>query len=111
MIVYERGDVVEAGDPFTDTNPSRPFLIVSSDSHPFHGEQYVALTLTTRTWYEDTIQLSSADFEAGGVPKRSSIVPWGVVSPAHDDITDRFGRLQSKTVDKAVEQLVGYLTE
>lgn len=44
---YERGDVVEASDPFTDANTSRPFLVLRTVDHPFHGEQYVAVTLTT----------------------------------------------------------------
>lgn len=111
MTTYERGDIVEAGDPFTESKPSRPFLLVNTAAHPFHGEQYVALSLTTKTWYEETIPLSEADFLDGGVPKESSIVPWGVASPAHADITEWFGRVTGETVDQAVEQFVGYLRE
>lgn len=106
-----RGDVVEAGDPFTDANASRPFVIVNTDDHPFHGTQYIVLTLTTKTWYGETIGLEEDDFHDGGVPERSSIVPWGVASPGHEDITDRFGRLDETVVDRAVEALIGYLRE
>jgi hypothetical protein len=108
---YDRGDVVEAGDPFTDANTSRPFLVVNTDAHPFHGDQYVAVTLTTKTWYDETIGLDDADFVEGGVPERSSIVPWGVASPGHEDITDWFGRIDEDVVDRAVEDLIGYLLE
>jgi hypothetical protein len=108
---YDRGDVVEAGDPFTDANASRPFLIISTDEHPFQGEQYVAVTLTTRTWYDETIGLDGADFLLGGIPERSSIVPWGVASPGHDDITDWFGRIDGDVVDRAVDELIEYLRE
>jgi mRNA interferase MazF len=108
---YERGDVVEAGDPFTDANTSRPFLVVSTDDHPFHGDQYVAVTLTTKTWYDDTIGLEDADFLAGGVPDRSSIVPWGVASPAQDDVTDWFGRIDEDVVDRTVDELIEYLRD
>jgi hypothetical protein len=38
-------------------------------------------------------------------------VPWGVSSPAHDDIRDWFGRLEDDVVNEAVEQFVGYLME
>jgi hypothetical protein len=62
MTQYERGDVVEASDPFREQNPSRPFCIVSTPDHPFHGEQYLALTLTTKTWYEETIPVTPDDF-------------------------------------------------
>jgi hypothetical protein len=49
------------------------------------------------------------DFSEGGVPEKSALVPWGIVSPAHGDITNWFGRLEQPVVDAAVEQLVGYL--
>jgi len=41
MTEYERGDVIEAGDPFTQEPASRPFVIINTESHPFDGEQYV----------------------------------------------------------------------
>lgn len=44
---YDRGDVVFGIDPFDNNKKARPWLIVSDDSHPFYGEQYVALTLTS----------------------------------------------------------------
>ncbi|ELY68694.1 hypothetical protein [Natrinema versiforme] len=72
---YERGDVVEAGDPFNEEKPSRPFAIVNTTAHPFDGEQYIAVTLATRTWYEETVPVTENDFLDGGLPKRSSLVP------------------------------------
>lgn len=103
-----RGEVVAVADPF-DGETERPFVVVNTDAHPFHGEQYVALTLTTRTWYEGTIPLSDDDFADGGVPEDSSIVPWGVASPGVADVGERFGRLTSGTVDDAVDALTTYL--
>ena len=73
-MTHERGDVVEASDPF-DGDGGRPFLVVNTDAHPFHGEQYVAVTLTTRTWYDGTIAVTGADFVEGGVPTDSYVVP------------------------------------
>jgi hypothetical protein len=80
-MTYERSDVVEAGDPFTETKLTRPFLVINTDAHPFDGEQYIAVTLTTRTWYEDAIPLTGADFAEGDVPAESSVVPWGLPPP------------------------------
>jgi mRNA-degrading endonuclease toxin of MazEF toxin-antitoxin module len=108
-MTYERGDVVEAGDPFNEGKPTRPFLLVSDETHPFAGEQYIAVTLTTKTWYEETVSLDSDDFLDGDVPADSYVVPWGVVSPAHDDIRDWFGRVSPTVVDEVVDQLVTYL--
>ena len=106
---YDRGAVVEAGDPFKSGDSTRPFVIANDETHPFHGEQYVALTLTTRSWYEGTIPLSADDFVTGGVPAESRIVPWGVVSPAHEDVRDQFGRIEQSVVDDAVDRLSDYL--
>lgn len=108
---YERGDVVEAGDPFDEEKPSQPFVIVNTAAHPFDGEQYIAVTLTTRTWYEETVPLSEDDFLDGGLPKRSYLVPWGVVSLSHDDILDWFGRVANSPIDETIDQLSRYLRE
>ncbi|WP_436929916.1 type II toxin-antitoxin system PemK/MazF family toxin [Halosimplex halobium] len=107
-MTLERGDVVAVSDPFDD-NETRPFVVVNTDDHPFHGQQYVALMLTTRTWFDGTIPLSDGDFVEGGVPDDSSVVPWGVASPGESDVGERFGRLRSPTVDDAVEALTTYL--
>lgn len=110
MTTYQRGDVVEASDPFTERESGRPFVIANTDPHPFADEQYVAITLTTRTWYDGTVPLADGDFVEGGVPRDSFVVPWGVVSPAHSDISDWFGRVEQEIVDETVTELAGYLT-
>lgn len=107
-MTFERGDVVAAADPF-DGEGSRPFLVVNTDDHPFHGEQYVAVTLTTRTWYEETIPLRDEDFVDGGVPEESFVVPWGIASPGDTDVTDQFGRIRQQVVDEVVSELTSYL--
>ncbi|NGM70292.1 type II toxin-antitoxin system PemK/MazF family toxin [Natronolimnobius sp. AArcel1] len=106
---YERGDVVEAGDPFNEEKTSRPFVILNTDAHPFDGEQYVAVTFTTQTWYDETIPVTNDDFLEGGLPKQSFLVPWGVVSLPHSDIREWFGRIDSGPLDETVDQLVTYL--
>lgn len=68
---FERGDVVWGIDPFKQdsvSNPDshrddgriapRPWLVISTGSIPFHPEQYLCLTLTTRTWHDDSIPLT-----------------------------------------------------
>jgi len=107
-MTLDRGDVVAVNDPFDDYE-IRPFVVVNTDDHPFHSEQYVALTLTTRTWYDGTLSLSEEDFVEGGIPEDSFVVPWGVASPGDGDIGERFGRMKPETVDDAVDELVTYL--
>ena len=72
----ERGDVVVATDPFkADSTTGRPFLVINHPETPFHGEQYIACALTTRTWHDERIPLSDADWVDGGAPESSSIMP------------------------------------
>ena len=45
-----RGHVVLAPDPFkSDRDTTRPWVVVNTDAHPFDGEQYVVMGLTTQT--------------------------------------------------------------
>jgi mRNA-degrading endonuclease toxin of MazEF toxin-antitoxin module len=46
----ERGDVVRSSDPFKlGDDKQRPWLIVSTESHPFDGEQYIAVAISTKS--------------------------------------------------------------
>jgi mRNA-degrading endonuclease toxin of MazEF toxin-antitoxin module len=48
----DTGDVVWHEAPFKSprpdgSQPDRPWLVVSNDSHPFHGREYIVLGMTT----------------------------------------------------------------
>lgn len=108
--IFERGDVVYGEDPFKGEEAARPWLILSNHrNRPFHGEQYIALTLTTKTWMEGLIEIPEASWIRGGTPADSRIVPWGVQSLNHEDIDFWQGRLDSELVDNAVTILVDEL--
>ena len=65
--VFERGDVVYGADPFKGTGAGRPWLVLpNNEGHPFHGEQYIALTLTSKSWMNGLI-LSNTFNTATGV--------------------------------------------
>lgn len=110
-VEYERGDVVEASDPFDEGKASRPFVIVNTTTHPFAGDQYIALTLTTKTWYDETIPLSEGDFVDRTLPKKSFIVPWSISSPQREGIETYLGQLSAEVVDRAVEAAFEYVFE
>lgn len=51
LSVYGPGDVVFGADPNKGDEAERPWIIISNhDGQPFHGDQYIALTLTTKSW-------------------------------------------------------------
>lgn len=48
--IYQRGDVVYGADPYKGDDAARPWLVLSNhEGRPFHGEQYITLSLTTKT--------------------------------------------------------------
>jgi hypothetical protein len=105
--IYERGDVVFGVDPFKPDGTGRPWVIVSNhEGRLFHGEQYIALTLTTRTWLDGLVAVPESAWSRGGTPDDSRIVPWGVQSLGSADIERWQGRLGESVVDDAVEKLV-----
>jgi len=88
----------------------RPWLICSNhEGRPFHGEQYLALTLTSKSWLDGLVEIPAESWLRGGTPVDSRIVPWGVQSIDHEDIDFWQGRLDSDLVDEAVAELVDEL--
>jgi mRNA interferase MazF len=107
---FERGDVVYGADPFKGEADARPWVILSNhEGRPFHGEQYIALTLTTRSWMEGLIEIPEESWIRGGTPDTSRIVPWSVQSIAREDIDFWQGRLAGTLVDEAVDALTDEL--
>jgi len=108
--IFERGDVVYGVDPFKPNGNGRPWLICSNhEGRPFYGEQYIALTLTSKSWLDGLIDVPAERWLRGGTPVDSRIVPWGVQSIGHEDIDFWQGRLDSDLVDEAVAELVDEL--
>ncbi|MDS0222478.1 type II toxin-antitoxin system PemK/MazF family toxin (plasmid) [Haloarcula sp. NS06] len=104
--IFHRGDVVYGDDPFKGDEDARPWLILSNhEGRPFHGEQYIAVTLTTKSWMDGLIDIPEESWLRGGTPAESRIVPWGVQSIDHEDIDFWQGRLETNLVDEAVAAL------
>ena len=105
--IFERGDVVYGDDPFKREEDARPWLVLSNhEGRPFHGDQYIALTLTSKSWMDGLIEIPEENWRRGGMPAESRIVPWGVQSVDHEDIDFWQGRLASDLVDRAVAALI-----
>ncbi|MFB6163775.1 MAG: type II toxin-antitoxin system PemK/MazF family toxin [Haloarculaceae archaeon] len=108
--IYERGDVVYGDDPFDGDEAARPWLVLSNhEGRPFHGEQYIAVTLTTKSWLDGLVPIPEERWLRGGTPVESRIVPWGVQSIGREDIDFWQGRLDAALVDDAVAALVDEL--
>jgi mRNA-degrading endonuclease toxin of MazEF toxin-antitoxin module len=88
--IFERGDVVYGDDPFKGEKDARPWLILSNhEGRPFHGEQYITLTLTSKSWMDGLINIPEESWLRGGTPDESRVVPWGVqsISRSHNTVS------------------------
>lgn len=75
-VIFEPGDVVFGDDPFKGAGTARPWLVISNhEGKPFHGDQYIALTLTTKSWHDGLVEIQGDDWMEGGTPADSRIVP------------------------------------
>lgn len=104
------GDVVFGTDPFKEGGDGRPWLLLSNhEGQPFHGEQYIALSLTTRAWLADLLEIDDDTWVHGGTPFESRIVPWAIQSIDHADIDVWQGRVVEEVVTTAIDSFVEYL--
>jgi len=111
MAPYKRGNVVWHPAPFRDGG--RPYVVLSDDDHPFYGEEYVVIGVTT-TERKQAVALTPETWAKGGAPKPSWASPWYVLTVKDATITDRLGRLTSETTDEiatTVARLVGVDTQ
>lgn len=76
---------------------------------PFHGEQFIALTLTSKTWHDKRLPIDSAQIVSGKLPKESAILPWAIGSIDRSDIEDTLAVLHNDLVGAAVESVTTYL--
>lgn len=104
-----RGAVIEYPALFAFDSYPRPYLIASGDAHPFYGEEYVGLAITTTAW-EAAIAVPEDAWVRGGLPKPSFVKPWQPTLLKHDDVIDAFGVVEPSLVDRtvaALENVVG----
>jgi mRNA interferase MazF len=107
-MTHPRGAIVTADDPFGRT-PRRPYLIVSDDRHPFAGEQYLAIGITTSN-YEEAISIAGR-LTKGELTREadSQAAPWAVVSLKTTNITKQVAQIGPSLVDAIAHAAIGYL--
>ena len=106
-MAYSQGAIVIAEDPFGN-NPKRPYLILSNDHVPFHGQEYVAAVITT-TARTEAVELTTDRFERGRLPRTSYVSPWSVLTLKHWMITKQPAQATDGTVDEVRRELNSYL--
>jgi hypothetical protein len=102
---YIRGRVVVAVDPYGDA-PRRPYVIVSDDTHPFAGRQYIALGISTKE-YSESIPLAGT-FVEGKLTRESFVSTWAVVSLRASHIDRAVAQVSTDLTNKATRKMAAY---
>lgn len=104
-MTYGQGDVVVASDPFGHA-PRRPYLVVSNESRPFHGEDYLVTGITTRE-REEAIPLTG-EFDSGSLDRESYVSPWTVLTIRHDHVSKRVAVTSERVVAEVARAIASY---
>ena len=69
----DRGHVLWASDPFkADADAERPLVVLTDDTHPFHGEQRIAAGVSTVP-RPRTLELTLEEWTQESLPQRSYV--------------------------------------
>lgn len=103
---FDRGHVVWHDGPFRDSG--RPWLVLTADRHPFHGEEYLVASITT-TERAQTIALASGDWAVGGLPRPSYVAPWFLTTLRHESIDRGVGALGTEATRTACRDATEFI--
>lgn len=106
-----RGHVLWAADPFEiDSAVERPLIVLSNDTHPFHGEQWIAAAVST-TPRPQALEITDESWAHGTLPQRSHAYPWAVISPRIEHIDYVIGSVTDTFVAEVVTEVSRYIEE
>lgn len=104
----ERGEVWWGQAPFKGEGIYRPWLVVSTPSHPFAGEECIALALTT-TDHEEGLGISKGAWVSEPPEVNSFVSPWYVATLKLRELDRQQGRLDDGFVSQAVRRFHDYV--
>lgn len=105
---FQRADVVKHPAPFKNPPNHRYFLVLSDASHPFHGEEYAVVALTS-TQRPEAIEIEDSDWRFGGPTGDSYASPWYVFTIKHADISSAQGSVTDAKADTIAAAAASHL--
>ena len=103
---FERGHVVWVAWP--DHAESGPFLVLSDETNPNHGEEYIGVPLST-TEQEHAVRITSTEWETGGLDEASFALTWRLQTIPHEAIERGIGDLSDEAVDEVARAVKSVL--
>jgi mRNA-degrading endonuclease toxin of MazEF toxin-antitoxin module len=104
----ERGEVWWGQAPFKNQGVYRPWLVVSTTTHPFADEECIAVGLTT-TDHEEGMSISTEVWLSGEPDVDSYVSPWFVATLKLRTLERKQGRLEDWIVTDVVQRLHEYV--
>lgn len=107
-MAYAQGSVVLA--PATFKGGVRPYLIVSNERRPFHGDRYTVAVVTS-TERDPAVPLTEGSLAAGELKTYPSYAsPWSLHVFPDEEIQKRVAQVDAETMESVAER-VRELTE
>lgn len=83
-------------------------MILSDDSHPFQGEEYAVVALTSKQ-RPVAVEIENSDWQFGAPPGDSYASPWYVFTIKHADIANPQGSITDQKTDEIAKEAASYL--
>lgn len=106
-MAHSRGEVWWGPAPHKSGPAYRPWVIVSTSSHPFAETECIALAMTTQQ-HAAGIDVPDDAWIRGGANKDAYISPWYVATIKYADFDRQQGELAADVVAVATEELHRY---
>lgn len=103
-MAHSQGAVVVGTDPFGG-NQTRPYLVLSNSTHPFHGEEYLAALVTTTE--RNTAVPLAGEYVEGRLPYESYVNPWNLLTLKNTAVEKRVAQASDTVVATTVDELTG----
>ena len=105
-VPFDRGHVVWHDDRFG--TGGRPWLVLSDDSHPFYGREYLVVGITT-TERSGAVAIPDNAWSVGGLPRTSYVSPWFLTTLKHRGIDRGVGSITESVVETVITECISYL--
>ncbi len=102
-MAYAQGSVVIA--PATFKQGHRPYVVVSNDDRPFHGDRYTVAVVTS-TERSDAVPLTEGSLTEGELLTYPSYVsPWSLHVFPDREITKRVAQVSEETMEDVAREI------
>ncbi|MCU4800570.1 type II toxin-antitoxin system PemK/MazF family toxin [Halobacteria archaeon HArc-gm2] len=106
----ERDEVWWGPAPHKETSAYRPWLLLSTDEHPFAAEECIGVAMTTQS-HTEAIRVPDDAWTSGGSSKQAYVSPWYVATMKHAAFDRRQGSLHEPLIERVASALHSYTPE